>query len=274
MLTFNQMLLAGGLNPLTVRLLRHADERVQRDLFDAAVTAEPRFDQYQQSQSKPKVIDAFRAATHVASFVLEPMTKQTVFVGVWSRGRELDAPPPDPWGAPTAPGTVAFELTRLPEFDTYRGRVVIQWGEGTRAWVQRADQQDKKIVELLRDRLPKAFPGYLDVTCKLDQVAALPHSWAEALRIVNGVYLLVHRERGDQYIGVACGADGFLGRWLSYADGHGGNVAMRELGSPASAYDASILEVMGSAASPADALMREKLWKEKLGSRARGLNLN
>ena len=40
---------------------------------------------------------------------------------------------------------------------------------------------------------------------------------------------------GTSTVGSAYGAGGFFGRWVNYADGHGGNVAMRELGAPAEA---------------------------------------
>jgi hypothetical protein len=88
------------------------------------------------------------------------------------------------------------------------------------------------------------------------------------------VYLLVRRKTGEQYVGSATGSDGFFGRWLCYQDGHGGNVAMRELGATASEYDANILEVAASTATPEEIYDRESLWKIKLGTRATGLNRN
>jgi hypothetical protein len=57
--------------------------------------------------------------------------------------------------------------------------------------------------------------------------------WADVLRSGRGIYLLVHRETGQQYVGSAYGVDGLLGRWKSYADGHGGNVGLKELGARA-----------------------------------------
>jgi hypothetical protein len=63
-------------------------------------------------------------------------------------------------------------------------------------------------------------------------------------------------------------------RFDDYADGHGGNKAMRELAHPPDEYDVRILETAGSAASPDDVYDLESLWKDKLGSRAQGLNRN
>lgn len=49
---------------------------------------------------------------------------------------------------------------------------------------------------------------------------------------------------------------------------------MKELGAPASAYDASILEVVGTDARDDEVFAREMRWKAKLGTRAKGLNRN
>lgn len=84
----------------------------------------------------------------------------------------------------------------------------------------------------------------------------------------------MHRVTGQQYVGSAYGADGFLGRWKSYADGHGGNVGLKELGAPADAFDVAVLEVVGSEATNEEIFGRETLWKEKLGTRVKGLNRN
>src|SRR5216683_1772895 len=84
------------------------------------------------------------------------------------------------------------------------------------------------------------------------------------LRHVRGVYLLVRRDTGEQYVGSASGADGFYGRWCNYTDGHGRNFAMKELNSPATAFDVSILEVVGSEATPEHIIEREGPWKDKL----------
>src|SRR3546814_1640896 len=40
------------------------------------------------------------------------------------------------------------------------GRVYIDWGPGTRAWVQRAQEKPKPILEVTRIFQEEAFPGY------------------------------------------------------------------------------------------------------------------
>ena len=107
-------------------------------------------------------------------------------------------------------------------------------------------------------------------------MAGFSGEWQDRLSGCAGVYLLVHPDTGRQYVGSATGAEGFLGRWRSYAaDGHGGNEMLRPLsreGIPK--YQITILEVAGSARTTEDILRREATWKEQLGARAHGLNAN
>lgn len=276
-LTFNLLLAAARFDPAETRLLRHKDRNHHREVYDAALAGDLTFERYQETQGNPKVIQQVGTARYLASFVADPMSKETVFVGLWERVGERAAAWPSsalPASMPVGPEAMAFETRRLDALSEYRGRLVIDWGDGERAWVQRADRQDKAILELKKERTDPPFPGFLDLKAGIDQVGAFPRIWAEALRSVRGVYLLVHRASGDQYVGSAVGEDGFLGRWLGYADGHGGNVGMRELAAEASAYEVSILEVAGSAATIEDVYARESAWKEKLGTRAKGLNRN
>lgn len=265
MLTFNQLLHRGGLDPANVRLVRHKPaHHHRRELYDAAMRNEPRFREYQEVQDAEQVITQFRAAKQLAGFFVEPTTKQTLFIGIWDMLGEREVKPP----------YVGFTTQLREEFDLYRGRIVIDWGDGERAWVQRADKQDKAIIEIRQKREDPAFPGFAKLHVPLNDIENVPVAWAEVLRNARGIYLLVHRESGQQYVGSAYGYDGLLGRWKSYADGHGGNVALKELGASADAFDAAILEVVGTDATNDEIFARETLWKQKLGTRAKGLNRN
>lgn len=276
-ISFNHLLAVAGIDPAEVRLLRHTPEDCRREVFNAAMDCDPTFERYQETQGNPAVIGAFRKARYLAGFIVDPLTKATLFVGLWERLGERPAVWSDadmPGGHHVAARCIAFETRHLDSLSEYRGRLVIDWGEGERAWVQRADRRNKPILELRKEVADPPFPGFLELRASLDEVAAFPATWTTALRNARGIYLLVHRERGDQYVGSASGADGFFGRWQCYADGHGGNVAQRELGAPAAAYDVTILEVVGSSATLEDICARESAWKDKLGTRATGLNRN
>lgn len=271
----NQLLRVGGLDPSRVRLVRHKPDRQHhRAIFDAALNGEARFREYQERQGATQVVAQFRAAKHLAGFVVEPTTKQTVFMGVWHQLGERRATIDPFTDEPPTRTTVAFKTRLVRKLDVYRGRLIVGWGEGERAWVQRADLRDKPIVEIRKERVDPPFPGFAVLRHPLDEVETVPHAWVDVLRNARGVYLLVHRETGQQYVGSACGHDGFFGRWRSYADGHGGNVGLKQLSAAADAFDVAILEVAGSEATAEEIFARESLWKEKLGTRVKGLNRN
>lgn len=155
----------------------------------------------------------------------------------------------------------------------YRGRLSIDWGEAHRSWVQVAGNQDKPIIELLRKLADNEFPGFSRFICRLSEIASLPQHWVTALASVKGIYLLTCPNTREQYVGLAGGQDGFMGRWLEYAmSNHGGNVGLKSR--DPSDYQVSILEVCGSQTSMDDMLKLEALWKQKLQSREMGLNRN
>jgi len=279
MLTFNQLLRTAQIEPATVRIARHVGSTPaqQRQMRDAAFGLDVAFQRYQERQGKPQIINQFRSAKYLAGFIAEPLTKETVFAGLWKLVGERKERLGDPISIntpPDAPWIVEFNSERVNQFDPYVGRLVIDWGDGTRSWVQRADNQDKPIIELRKERTDPEFPGFMKFKCSLVEVDTLYLSWAEILRHARGIYLLVHRKSGEQYVGAAYGNDGFYSRWSNYANGHGGNVAMKELGAPASEFDATILEVVGTAATNELVFEREGIWKDKLGSRVNGLNRN
>jgi hypothetical protein len=153
------------------------------------------------------------------------------------------------------------------------GRLVIDWGLGDRAWIQRADLQDKRIIELYREFKEPDFPGFLEFMAPLSRLDRLPPSWKAVLQSSKGIYLLTCPKTREQYVGSATGAEGFWGRWQEYVQtGHGGDVALKSRAP--SDYQASILEVAGTASSPDDILKMEGRWKLKLQSREMGLNRN
>lgn len=274
-LTFNMLLGQSRIDQNGVRLLRHRDKRVQKQVFRAAITKDPRFEAYQESQEDEQVVASLRRASHIASFVAGT-AGETMFVGLWAvEGLSAEAPA-NPFDGEQmhGPGAVRFKTRRLEALDGYCGRLLVDWGAGQRAWVQRAENQDKPIVELRREVEDPEFPGFQAFHSGLGDIESLPRAWIAALSATAGVYLLVHRERSDLYVGSAYGSGGFYRRWTSYADGHGGNVAMREIGGAARDYDVSILETAGSGLEREDVFDLESQWKRKLGSRARGLNRN
>jgi hypothetical protein len=169
------------------------------------------------------------------------------------------------------PGTVdEYSLEPAGELADLIGLLAIEWGDGTRRWIQRADNRNKPVLELRRHFMEPAFPGFAQFMAQLSDLEALPPSWISTLKASGGVYLLTCPNTQEHYVGAANGVDGFIGRWRQHAaDGHGDSVAMRSR--DPSDYRVSILEVAGSGA---DVCAMEALWKAKLQTREMGLNRN
>src|SRR3546814_14573546 len=81
------------------------------------------------------------------------------------------------------------------------GRVYIDWGPGTRAWVQRAQEKPKPILEVTRIFQEEAFPGYTAFIANLSAIEPLPSNLLAALRAARGSHLLTCPPPKDQYVG-------------------------------------------------------------------------
>lgn len=166
---------------------------------------------------------------------------------------------------------ILFELRRMEGFAALSGRLVIEWGRGYLAWIQRADQQEKPILELRREYQEERFPGFADLILSLSAIPTLPPSWVAVLRASRGIYLLTCPRTKEQYVGSATGGEGFWGRWREYYEtGHGGNVRLKSR--EPSDYQIAVLEVAGSEQTTVDILGAEQRWMRKLQSTEMGLN--
>jgi hypothetical protein len=177
-----------------------------------------------------------------------------------------------------------YDLERDPRFDELRDRLVIDWGLGALAWVQKLE--NKVVLEILEPgrRLPP-FADYLEFSLTFTQLQALfenaeaHRDWRIPLSAVAGIYLVLAQRSGDLYVGSAYGESGIWGRWRNYADsGHGGNAKLQELilHDPAYPQDFrfSVLQILPRTMARDEVLQRETSYKTKLGSRATGLNAN
>jgi hypothetical protein len=136
--------------------------------------------------------------------------------------------------------------------------------------VQRADRQDKTVLEIRREIIEPPFPGFTRFCSDIDQITSIPLAWQAVLRSMRGIYLLVCKETGRQYVGSAKGEECLWGRFLDYAKtGHGGNIELQRRGMKA--YQVAVLEVVNSDVG-IEAV--EEAWKKKLMSREFGLNEN
>lgn len=268
-----------GLSPDKIKLLRH-DERGVAAWRRGGTSAFGCFASFQKASPDP-----YQDVNTVCHFLPGPTLQDgsltALYIGAtnivdrwsWDGGRKPRIIDDEIISYETGKrGINAFDIEWLASGSEYSERILIDWGPGGRAWFQWADRRSKQILELRLQPQEPPFPGFSRFRSRISEIPTFPQSWLGALEGVRGVYLLVS-EQGDQYIGSATGADGFIGRWRSYlANGHGGNVLLRNRGYRD--YDVSILEVASPDMSLIDILGREAHWKDKLGVRAHGLNAN
>lgn len=273
-LRFNMLLAQAGIDPADVRLLRHQDIVQGKTVYRLWRDFPAGFEEYQSGQAAAQ--RARFAAPYWASFVASP-GGETLFVGLYrvEACTNVAAPFVSPLLQTPVPAHEVdlYALSPMAELSEFIGMLTIDWGDGARSWVQRADRQDKAILELRRAILEPEFPGYGAFMAQLSELESLPLSWRTALSASRGIYLLTCPRTNEAYVGAALGSDGFWGRWLDYArSGHGGNVGLKSR--EASDYRVSILETVASSATETDILVIEARWKAKLQSREMGLNRN
>lgn len=100
-----------------------------------------------------------------------------------------------------------------------------------------------------------------------------------ALGSVQGIYLIADTATGRLYVGKVDGRERILGRWSAYVrDGHGGNVALRELAGldpdHARQFEFSILRVFAPMAIASEVDKAESHYKRALLTRQFGMNRN
>jgi hypothetical protein len=280
MLTLESLLSPFGFDPRRkVRLVRHQDDR-----YDVMrLYRSGQLDIYQAIQARP----IFGDAQTLVTFVGQPGT-HALFVGVYEV-KAVEGPAtydlPEDFLYPDmlTAGCYRYKLTHDSRFSDLEGRLVIDWGLGTRSWVQHF--KSRSVVEVLPAGYVRAFPGFLDVVLTYDELVKViknPTShrdWHRMLKSVAGVYLILDLRTGLQYVGSAYGTGGILGRWESYANsGHGGNLQLRELlkvrPEAQRDFQFAVLQTLPTSLTAREVISYEVLHKQKLGTRAHGLNSN
>jgi hypothetical protein len=272
---FNTILREASLPLEDVILLRHQDQRAARgrtpyELWRDNIAGFHLYHSHHRIGARQK----FSRATHWATFVGTP-AGETLFVGLYTahyRGiLDKDTPMPHRDGVDKAGDFDVYDVSLHDLLSDLIGKLYIDWGPGTRAWVQRADRKDKPIAELRTAFKERAFPGFLNFSEPLSALDGLPSTWEATLRSSKGVYILTCPKTKEQYVGSATGEYGFWQRWEEYArTGHGGNIALKSR--EPSDYQVSILQVAGTDATTDDIINMEEHWKRKLQSKQMGLN--
>ena len=161
--------------------------------------------------------------------------------------------------------------------------MVIEWGKSTVSWVQ--SSIEKEITEIYPKGFVSLFPGWDKVHLshkELTEIINNPNGnkdWYEYLSRHSGVYVIFDSLTGNQYVGSASGGKGIWSRWEGYVKtGHNGNKGLKALAKNnpdfANNFTYSLHHVFPKTVSKNDVLYYESLLKNKLGSRAFGLNEN
>ncbi len=144
---FNTILLEASISLANVRLLRHKDDRSikGRNPYELWRDNREQFELYQSTQliKNRKKLNA----EYWASFVGTP-SNETLFVGVYAvryHGLlEHDTPMPHKDDIDLAGSCDIYDLTPVDSYNDLAGKLFIDWGPGFRAWIQYADQQNKR----------------------------------------------------------------------------------------------------------------------------------
>lgn len=257
---FNSLLSDAGVDVKATRLVRHQDARTdpRRTPYHLWREHPTEFMAYQSSQG-PRKAKVLGGGSHWAVFVVTP-SNETLFAGLYHvDGRQ------DPDAASVGADTL-FALSLSDRMQEYRGRVIIEWGNGFLSWAQFADRNNKEVVKLHGIDEEDSFPGYLKFRKQLSEIAKLPSGWIGRLKEAKGVYVLTCPKTSELYVGSATGQDGFYERWLQHANAGGDAFHLKS----DSDYQVSILEVAGSGMSQRDIVHAEMLWMEKLQTNKMG----
>jgi hypothetical protein len=176
-----------------------------------------------------------------------------------------------------------YELEEIEVMPDLKDRLIISWGKSTVQWAQYL--APKEVVEILPSGYVREYPGHDDLMLSFSELKTIVDNkdanreWHRQLSSVAGVYLILDTISGNQYVGSAYGKDGILGRWATYAKTkHGGNkqliALLEQFPDRYQYFQYSILKILPTALVKDDVLKYEALYKQKLGTRAFGLNSN
>lgn len=184
---------------------------------------------------------------------------------------------------------VGYDAVEVKEYEQYFGRLVVEYHNPCRTMGRKYENvmDELEVVQILNEQYTgNGFPGYENVRLSYPLLKnivdrQLP-GWVDALRNQKAVYLITDTKTGKMYVGSATSQTGMLlQRWSSYAaDGHGGNVELRELVKQQGLdyvkenFQYSILENYNARMDDGYILKRESWWKETLCTRTHGYNKN
>ena len=249
-----------------IKLVRQKDRR--QDLYNLYKTNKEEFLAYQNSQSK----DVFNDVDYIVSFIGEE-SLQSRFIGVY-RITDRQKLADDHFEYKME------EVTKL--FDDLKERVIIQW-RGAISWNQWI-KNEMEVIQIHPGLHYRQFTDYSDFILNFGELKEIIKNqysdWKKMLSATKGVYLINDTKTGKLYVGSAYGEDGIWGRWSKYVstNGHGNNKTLKELiandSNHGQNFQFSILMLLPKTITADEAIKKERLFKNKLGTNSFGLNNN
>lgn len=259
-------------NSSKVKLVRHKDSRLE---YRDVIKDRDKLIEYQKEQAK----DIFKGVDYIISFIGLENSKALLFGFFKVNGVKK-----------VKKDKYVYELDEIKEewCNTFNDRVVIDWGKGALMWHQWYDiskNKSKEVIEILPKGYLGEFKGLTNFIIdfqELEKIIKNPDAnrdWKTHLSSVNGIYMILDKKTGNQYIGSAYGKNGIWQRWSTYVKNkHGENKKLIELCNSSNNYHKNfqytVLQSLPSNLSAEEVIKIENLYKEKFGSKAHGLNEN
>ena len=267
-----------------VKLIRHKDNRTEKvigdktykeSLFDLYLNENSVFLDYQSEQLKKN----FEKIDYIVAFIGEEGATSR-FLGVYKNNGMIAE-----LGLYNGDALAKFDFQELSGFELLKERIVIEWKSPV-MWHQYYDNEMPvvRIDRGLSENNIPVFKSFEDVLLDYNQLKRIFETnnaeWKSKLESCNGIYLILDKKCGKQYVGSTYNRDGIWGRWKQYAEtGHGGDKDLKPLLSDDSNYAAKyfqwcILETLPLKILDEHAIDRESLYKRKFGTREFGYNNN
>lgn len=177
---------------------------------------------------------------------------------------------------------IRYQFPRMKRIDfmsEYQGRLFIKWTNPSANYGRWITDESYEVHSILpsQDNLIGSLPdSYLQIRLdfralqKLFEYPVDNVEWKNYLTTHAGVYLILDKITGEQYIGAVYGEQGFWGRWENYSIKNDGNISL--IHKDYNNFQFAILWETVISTSPEKILRVESELKKSLGTRVHGLN--
>ncbi len=289
---FGDLLNAHGVEPNdTAYALHKPGPPLSRRVLSQLAEHEPELLNWYQS-THTRMQQATLAAHNVMASFIHKAEGEFVFCGLFNNqghiektAAELDAMPQfqtllpkfGPWTFQQEAadkgvlGRALFDLKRLDVLSDAIGRLVVS-DPGGRNYMRLGSSTKLTVIEITRDvDLSPQMPNWRKLSLSKAELQAIPREWDLRLRDWRGIYLIVDKTDGAQYVGSAYGIDNLMARWQEHIIGVKGITAKLRHRNTVD-FRFSILERVSPDMPAEDVIRLERTWMDRLQTIQYGLN--